>query len=95
MSDVTYQNIELSGISDYGIIVEQNYDDTSESPSNGVTITDFVLDNVQGSVDSSGINIYIACGDGSCTDWTWTEVDVTGGETSDDCDNVPSGISCS
>ena len=94
VSEVTYEDITLSGITKYGIIVQQNYDDTSESPSNGVTITDFVLDNVKGTVESSATDIYIACGDGSCTDWTWTDVDVTGGETSDDCLNVPSGISC-
>ena len=62
---------------------------------NGLPITDLVLDSVTGTVDSSGYNIYILCGSGSCSDWTWTDVDVTGGETSTGCENVPSGISCS
>ncbi|KAI2959164.1 CAZyme family GH28 [Aspergillus niger] len=92
--EVTYKEITLSDITDYGIVVEQNYDDTSESPTDGITIEDFVLDNVQGSVESSGTNIYIVCGSDSCTDWTWTDVDVTGGKTSSDCENVPDDISC-
>ncbi|RAL16591.1 glycoside hydrolase family 28 protein [Aspergillus homomorphus CBS 101889] len=94
VSEVTYKEITLSEITKYGIIVQQNYNDTSESPSNGVTISDFVLDNVQGSVESSGTDIYIACGSGSCTDWTWTDVSVSGGKTSSSCTNLPSGISC-
>ncbi|GKZ32409.1 hypothetical protein AbraIFM66950_001775 [Aspergillus brasiliensis] len=94
VSEVTYKEITLSEITKYGIIVQQNYDDTSESPTDGVTIEDFVLDNVQGSVESSGTNIYIVCGSDSCTDWTWTDVDVTGGKTSSSCENVPDDISC-
>lgn len=94
VSEVTYKEITLSDITDYGIVVEQNYDDTSKSPTDGITIEDFVLDNVQGSVESSGTNIYIVCGSDSCTDWTWTDVDVSGGKTSSDCENVPDDISC-
>ncbi|RAH71387.1 glycoside hydrolase family 28 protein [Aspergillus aculeatinus CBS 121060] len=94
VSEVTYQEITLSEITEYGIIVEQNYDDTSEAATTGVPITDFVLDGVQGTVESTGTDIYIVCGSGSCSDWTWTDVSVSGGKTSSSCTNVPSGISC-
>ncbi|PYH95718.1 polygalacturonase E precursor [Aspergillus ellipticus CBS 707.79] len=94
VSDITYQEITLSEITDYGIVVEQNYDDTSESPSDGIAITEFILDGVTGTVESTGTNIYILCGSDSCTDWTWTDVDVTGGKTSSDCENVPDDLSC-
>ncbi|PYI35724.1 polygalacturonase [Aspergillus indologenus CBS 114.80] len=94
VSEVTYQEITLSEITEYGIIVEQNYDDTSEAATTGVPITDFVLDDVQGTVESTGTDIYIVCGSGSCSDWTWTDVSVSGGKTSSSCTNVPSGISC-
>jgi polygalacturonase len=95
VSGVTYSGITLSGITKYGIIVDQAYDGTEGSPTNGVTISKFVLDNVQGTVSSSGTNILIECGSGSCTDWTWSGVSVTGGKTSSSCMNVPSGASCS
>ncbi|RAL07851.1 glycoside hydrolase [Aspergillus homomorphus CBS 101889] len=94
VSDITYKDITLSSITKYGIIVQQNYDDTSKSPSNGVTIKDFVLDKVQGTAKSTAYDIYIACWSGSCTDWTWSDASVTGGKTSSSCVNVPSGVSC-
>jgi Glycosyl hydrolases family 28 len=97
VSGVTYKDITLSSISNYGIVIEQDYENGSPTgtPTNGLPITDLVLDSVTGTVDSSGYNIYILCGSGSCSDWTWTDVDVAGGETSTGCENVHSGISCS
>ncbi|KAF4633628.1 hypothetical protein G7Y89_g4489 [Cudoniella acicularis] len=95
VSGVTYQDITLSGITDYGIVVRQDYDGTSGDPTDGVTISNFILDGVSGTVESTGTDIYILCGDGSCTDWTWTGVSVSGGATSTGCKNLPSGISCS
>ncbi|KAK3934284.1 putative endopolygalacturonase E [Diplogelasinospora grovesii] len=94
VSGITYQDITLSGITKYGIVVEQAYDGTTGDPTNGVTISDFKLSTVTGTVSSSGTDIFIDCGSGSCTDWTWTGVSVTGGKTSTSCLNVPSGVSC-
>ncbi|CZR57863.1 probable endopolygalacturonase E [Phialocephala subalpina] len=94
VAGVTYKDITLSGITKYGITVVQDYDGTSGSPTNGVSISNFVLNNVKGTVVSTGTDIYITCGSGSCTDWTWTSVAVTGGKTSTSCLNLPSGISC-
>lgn len=37
---------------------------------------------------------YILCGDGNFSDWTWSVVKVTGGDASDERENVPSGASC-
>src|ERR1700722_5378042 len=70
VSGVTYKDITLSSISDYGIVIEQDYENGSltGTPTNGLPITDLVLDSVTGTVDSSGYNIYILCGSGSCSD---------------------------
>ncbi|KAF7906542.1 hypothetical protein EAF00_000821 [Botryotinia globosa] len=96
VSDITYSGITLSGITDYGITVNQAYDGTSGDPTNGVTISKFILENITGTVESTATNILIECGSGSCTDWTWTDISITGGKTSD-CLNVPTsgGVSCS
>lgn len=96
VSDVTYSNIELSGISDYGIVIEQDYKNGGPTgePSNGIPITDVTIDGVTGSVDDDAVPVYILCGSGSCSDWTFTGVDISGGEASDECKNVPSGASC-
>nr|CAM33159.2 endopolygalacturonase 5 [Botrytis cinerea] len=97
VSGITYSGITLSGITDYGITVNQAYDGTSGEPTNGVAISNFILENITGTVESTATNILIECGSGSCTDWTWTDVSVTGGKTSSSCLNVPTsgGVSCS
>jgi len=96
VSGVTYSNIQLSGITDYGIVIEQDYENGSPTgtPTTGVPITDLTIDDVTGTVTSSATDIYILCGSGSCSDWTWSGVSVTGGRTSSKCENVPSGASC-
>ncbi|KAF3904407.1 Polygalacturonase-3 [Orbilia brochopaga] len=99
VSDITYRNIKINGgtttgIVDYGIIVDQSYGGTKNSPTNGVKIDNFVLDNVTGTVPSDAINIQIQCGVGSCTNFHWTNVKVTGGKKSTNCMNVPAGVSC-
>ncbi|KAH8898350.1 putative extracellular polygalacturonase [Thozetella sp. PMI_491] len=91
---VTYKDITLSGITKYGVLVEQAYNGKVGSPTNGVKVSALTLDGVTGSVSSSATDVFIDCGDGSCTDWTWTGVSVTGGKTSSSCLNVPSGASC-
>ncbi|KUJ08968.1 endopolygalacturonase [Mollisia scopiformis] len=93
---VTYEDITLSGITQYGIVIEQDYENGSPTgtPTTGVPITVLTLDGVTGTVSSSGTNIYILCGSGSCSDWKWSGVSVTGGKKSSSCKNVPSPASC-
>ncbi|CAI7566348.1 unnamed protein product [Penicillium glandicola] len=96
VSDVTFSNIAISGITDYGIVIEQDYENGSPTgePTTGVPITGLTIEKVTGTVESDATNVYILCGDGSCSDWTWSGNDVTGGETSSECENVPTGASC-
>jgi len=96
VSGVTYSNIEFSGQTIYGIVIEQDYEngDPTGVPTNGIAISGLVLDNVKGTVASGATNIYILCGSGSCTDWTWTDVASTGGKTSAKCENIPSVATC-
>lgn len=95
VTGVTYKDITLSNISQYGIVIEQDYENGSPTgtPTTGVPITDLTLSNVKGSVRPSATNIYILCGDGSCSNWSWSSVSVTGGKTLTSYTNVPSGIS--
>ncbi|PMD23778.1 glycoside hydrolase family 28 protein [Hyaloscypha hepaticicola] len=96
VSGVSYKDITLSGITKYGIVIEQDYENGSPTgtPTTGVPITDLTVSGVTGTVASSGTNVYILCGKGSCSGWTWTGNKVTGGKTSTSCENVPSGASC-
>ncbi|KAL2844287.1 glycoside hydrolase [Aspergillus pseudodeflectus] len=96
---VTYSGITLSSINKYGILIEQNYNggDLHGDPTSGIPITDLTIENITGSgaVSSDGTNIAIVCGSSGCSDWTWDNVDVTGGEDYDSCENVPSAATCS
>ena len=96
VTNVTYSGITLSGISSYGIVVEQDYENGSPTgtPTDGVPITGLTMNGITGTVDSNADNIYILCASGACSDWTWNDVEITGGKTSSDCSNVPSGASC-
>lgn len=99
ISGVTYKDITLKSISDYGILIEQNYDggDLDGETTTGIPITDLTISGISGSgaVDSDGYNIVIACGNGSCSGWTWSDVSVSGGDDYSDCTNIPSGATCS
>lgn len=96
VKDVTYKDITLSGISNYGIVIEQDYKNGSPTgnPTSGVPITGLTLNNVKGSIDSSATDIYVLCASGACSDWTWSGVKVSGGKSSSKCKNVPSSASC-
>ncbi|KAF2029564.1 glycoside hydrolase [Setomelanomma holmii] len=100
INKVTYNKITLSSISQYGILIEQNYDggDLKGTAGTGIPITGLVIENVSGTgaVASSGYDVVITCGSSSsCTSWTWSNVSVTGGKTYGSCTNVPSVTKCS
>lgn len=94
VSDIFYRNISIKGGDTYGIVVDQSYGGTKHKPTNGVTIKNFQLKDVTGYVDSGATQILIECGVGSCTNWAWSNVKVTGGKKATTCVNQPSGISC-
>ncbi|KAI1742477.1 glycoside hydrolase [Xylaria scruposa] len=102
VQDITYRNIFLdnAGVDpdycDYGVIVTQSYGGDKGKPTNGVIVTGFVLQNVTGTVGSEAARVYVECGVGSCSDWSWSGVSITGGTKSSSCQNVPpgGGVSC-
>lgn len=96
VSGVTYKNIVLSNIAKYGIVIEQDYENGSPTgtPTTGVPITGLTVSGITGSVASGATRVYILCGKGSCSSWTWGGVTFTGGKKSTKCSNIPSGASC-
>lgn len=91
VKNVTYSGITLSGITSYGIVIEQDYENGSPTgtPTDGVPITDVTLENIKGTV-SGGQDYYILCA--SCSDWTVSGVSVTGGSSKKSCEGEPSGV---
>ncbi|CAI9636605.1 endopolygalacturonase protein [Alternaria burnsii] len=96
VSGVTYKNITLKNIAKYGIVIQQDYENGSPTgkPTTGVPITDLTIQNVKGTVAAKGTDIYILCGKGSCSNWTWSGNSVTGGKKSTSCSGIPTGASC-
>lgn len=96
VSDVTYSDITLENITDFGIVIRQDYENGKPNGAltNGVPITGLTISNVKGTVASSGADVLILCGAGSCSGWTWTGNSVTGGGVANTCKNVPTGVPC-
>ncbi|KAJ9479269.1 Polygalacturonase [Pseudozyma hubeiensis] len=96
VNNVTYSNIRLSGIAKYGIDIQQDYLNGGPTgmPSNGVKISNVDIKGVTGSVSSGATQVYILCGSGSCSNWQWSGVSISGGSRSTKCTNVPSPASC-
>lgn len=84
VANITYRNITMANISDYGLDVQQDYlnGGPTGSPTNGVNITNILFEDVTGTVQSDAYNYYILCGSGSCANFTFTNVAITGGNES-------------
>ncbi|KAJ8958401.1 hypothetical protein NQ318_002183 [Aromia moschata] len=95
IKDVTYKNIKLSGITNYGINVQEDYANGGSTGTavGNVPITNLQMINVEGSVTSNGMAVYILCGDGGCSNWSWSGVSISGAGKSNKCNFTPSGFS--
>jgi polygalacturonase len=97
VSGVTYSGNVLSGISKYGVVIEQDYQNGSPTgkPTAGVPITGLTMtDNTVG-VTSAGTNTYILCASGACSGWKWSGNKISGGKKSAKCSGIPSGSGAS
>lgn len=93
ISDVIYNNISLSNIATYGIVIEQDYKNggPTGTPTAGVPITALTINKVVGTVQSGGTNVYILCA--ACSNWTWINNAVTGGTKTKTNKGIPKGVS--
>lgn len=93
--NIAYENVTLSGITRYGIDVQQDYlnGGPTGTPTNGVSIAGVRFVNVTGTVTggSSSYDYYILCGEGSCSDFTYEGVSVTGGKKGGSCNYPETG----
>lgn len=91
VSNITYRNITVSGITDYGLDVQQDYlnGGPTGEPSNGVKISNISFIDVTGTASGDGsYDVYILCGEGSCENFYFENVVITGGEEGSSC-NYP------
>ncbi|KAI9689688.1 MAG: hypothetical protein M1820_010088 [Bogoriella megaspora] len=92
VAGITYQHITVENISDYGIDIQQDYlnGGPTGTPSNGVIITNITMTGIHGTAASDAKDYYILCGQGSCSDFTFNDISITGG-TNDSCNYQPAG----
>ncbi|KAF8918117.1 endopolygalacturonase 1 precursor [Mucidula mucida] len=93
VSNITYadNNVEAS---DYGVIIEQDYENGSPTgtPTNGIKISDITFKgtNTVKATEDDTLEVYVLCGDGSCTGtWDWSGLSVSGGEAGSITGNPP------
>nr|ADU33277.1 endopolygalacturonase [Chrysomela tremula] len=95
LDQITYRNIEIKDTTRFAIEVQQDYPKEDGHSSNNIIINDLNLINVTGSVKGkSARGVRISCGSGSCTNWKWSGVKITGAHKKDDCNFHPNGYSC-
>jgi polygalacturonase len=69
VSGVMYEDITLSNISKYDIVIEQDYENGSltGTPTTGVPVHDLAVSDVAASAHLSATDVYIFCDGGSCS----------------------------
>ncbi|KAJ7617332.1 glycoside hydrolase [Roridomyces roridus] len=82
VSGVTYSNNKLSGITQFGVIIDQSYPATLGTPGTGVVINTVTFSGTNTvAVGSAAKRVEVNCGSTStCTGtWNWAGLTVTGG----------------
>ncbi|KAF9050180.1 endo-polygalacturonase PG1 [Panaeolus papilionaceus] len=82
VTNITYSGNVATGIRQFGIIIDQSYPDTLNTPGTGVVISDVNFAPPQSviTVNSDADQIAVNCGVGSCTGtWDWSNLQVIGG----------------
>lgn len=92
VAGITYENIAVRNASIYGIDIQQDYLNGGPTgfPTNGVIIKDILMKNIAGTVCCGGLDVYILCGSGSCSNITLDDVAIFGGVNST-CDFESAG----
>ncbi|KAI4727145.1 glycoside hydrolase [Aureobasidium sp. EXF-10728] len=92
IANIEYRNIQVSNIDIYGIDIQQDYlnGGPTGSPTNGVIIKNITMSNIFGTAQAKAKDYYILCGDGSCSDFTFNNIHITGG-TNSSCNVKPTG----
>ncbi|KAG6011653.1 hypothetical protein E4U54_007968 [Claviceps lovelessii] len=94
VTDVTYDNIALTNIKQFGIVIRQDYKNSGPTgnPTKGVPIKNLVINRVTGTVKPDGTNYHILCASGACSNWKWTNNKVVNGVKAVVNNAVPAGV---
>lgn len=94
VNNIHFEDITLSGITDFGVVIVQNYVNSGPKPTDPGTkipITNVVMKQIRGSVTSNAVGTEIICG--NCKNFTPWDVQLTSGKKGD-CKGAPAGVTC-
>ncbi|CAH1100341.1 unnamed protein product [Psylliodes chrysocephalus] len=97
VNDITYSNIKLSGITYYGINVQQDYANGGSTghASNNIPIKGLKMNRITGTMTGSKSSaIYVLCGSGACYNFNWSGVSISGASKGSYCNYKPPGVQC-
>lgn len=88
MVNVTFSNIKVSNIKNFGVDIQQDYTNSGSTgiASNGVRVADITFTDVEGWVSPAAMNYYVLCGNGSCENFTFENVHIYGSDQLSSCD---------
>nr|BAH14957.1 endopolygalacturonase 1 precursor [Agroathelia rolfsii] len=84
VTNIVYKDNTVSGISKYGVVIEQDYENGSPTgkPSNGVTLGPVTFEGTNKvSVNSGAKEVYVLCGSKCTGTWDWSGLSVSGGSS--------------
>lgn len=92
VTNITYSNIQLDGITKRGIVIQQDYENSGPTgrPQGDIHISGFKITGVTGNVGAKAKKVYVLCAQGGCTNWNWSGIQVSGGSGSS-CKGNPGG----
>ncbi|KAF2425784.1 glycoside hydrolase [Tothia fuscella] len=89
VTNVTYKDIKLEGITKNGIVIQGDYRNGGPTGKPGkVPIKGVTLSGIRGTV-RGGQNVYVLCGPGACSGWSWSDIRIEGGSSKKACQGVP------
>ncbi|XP_072375684.1 polygalacturonase-like [Diabrotica undecimpunctata] len=97
IKDVTYSNIQISGITNYGINVQEDYANGGSTghAGNNIPISGLKMNKITGSMTSNNaMAVYILCGSKGCSNFNWSGVSISGAKKQSSCSFKPNGYSC-
>nr|XP_023027645.1 polygalacturonase-like [Leptinotarsa decemlineata] len=95
IQDVTYKNITLYNIRNYGMQIQQDYPNHDGRPVGNVPIRGLIITDFKGTMTGkNSVPVEVVCAAGACSDWIWSEIKISGNSKPCSMNYYPSGFSC-
>ncbi|KAF8923537.1 Polygalacturonase 1, partial [Dissophora ornata] len=77
VNNVTYSDITLSSIQNYGVVIEQDYTNAGPTgkPGAAAPITNVNLNNIHGTMAKKGLSVYVLCA--NCSKFNFQKIAIT------------------